>query len=83
MNILSEYVLKDLEKKRIPYEELQVKYQDALETILYYKEYIYELKRDLDDYEKAYENSEWVDFLRASIIQYQKMECYSAASGKE
>ena len=55
MNILSEYDLNDLGKTEIPYKELQSKYQDALETIILYKQYIYELNRDLDAYEEAYE----------------------------
>ena len=55
MNVLSEYDLNDLGKTEIPYKELQSKYQDALETIILYKQYIYELNRDLDAYEEAYE----------------------------
>lgn len=55
MKILSEYDLNDLGKTTIPYEELQAKYQDALETIIHYKQCIYELNRDLDAYEEAYE----------------------------
>lgn len=56
MNILSGYELNDLGKMTIPYKELQEKYQDALEAIIQYKQYIYELKRDLDAYEEAYED---------------------------
>ena len=55
MNVLSEYNLNDLGKTEIPYKQLQSKYQDALETIILYKQYIYELNRDLDAYEEAYE----------------------------
>ena len=55
MKILSEYDLNDLGKTAIPYEELQEKYQDALETIIHYKQYIYELNCDLEDCEEAYE----------------------------
>lgn len=55
MNVLNGYDLNDLGKTAIPYQELQEKYQDALETILQYKQYIYELNRDLDAYEEAYE----------------------------
>ena len=55
MNILSEYDLNDLGKTEIPYKQLQSKYQDALETVILYKQYIYELNRDLDAYEEAYE----------------------------
>lgn len=57
MNILSGYELNNLGKTTIPYKELQEKYQDALEAIIEYKQYIYELKRDLDAYEEAYEDT--------------------------
>jgi len=55
MNIFREYDIYDLGRTDIPYDELYAKYQDALESIIHYKQYIDELNRDLDNYAEAYE----------------------------
>lgn len=49
------YDLHDLGKTEIPYDELYAKYQDALETIMHYKNLINRLNHELESYEEAYE----------------------------
>lgn len=56
MSLFTGYDLHDLGKTGIPYSELYAKYQDALETIIHYEHHIYEINRELESYEEAYED---------------------------
>ena len=55
MKQYNKHDLSDIGKKEIPHEILYEKYQDALETIMWYEYRIRELNKELDSWILGYE----------------------------